>query len=340
MSERSADEPDSGGRGGEGREQSFLPKPVYTGSSDSSLSPSSCREESVRTGLLGDTGEAGGEGEVGEEEVEGEEVHGDAGSCDPQSAPLVGAELPLVLLEEEGDASHPAASLENDALPLESFLASSPSLLLPSPHRSLSRVGEEGVDEGGWCFLVFLLASLKLARGGRSLTPLRVEPSIAFCNFGPDNDVEEKSLWRAVRTDGSLRLSEDTVKDSQLTLEPWPGELGPLSKTLLSGESHQSNTAWSSVLSMEPRRIMDSTERALPDVPEGQLRQVRQLLHLDDGVVERRLQALGHHVCEDDGHHHGQDVRDLTEEEEDDEDADVRMKPCRGGTQAGRSRRS
>lgn len=50
----------------------------------------------------------------------------------------------------------------------------------------------------------------------------------------------------------------------------------------------------------------------LPDVPEGQFRQVRQLLHLDDGVVERRLQALGHHVCEDDGHHHGQDVRDLT----------------------------
>lgn len=35
---------------------------------------------------------------------------------------------------------------------------------------------------------------------------------------------------------------------------------------------------------------------SLPDVPEGQLRQVRQLLHLDDGVVEGRLQALGHHV--------------------------------------------
>lgn len=34
----------------------------------------------------------------------------------------------------------------------------------------------------------------------------------------------------------------------------------------------------------------------LPDVPEGQLRQVRQLLHLDDGVVQRRLQTLGHHV--------------------------------------------
>ena len=50
----------------------------------------------------------------------------------------------------------------------------------------------------------------------------------------------------------------------------------------------------------------------LPDVPEGQLRQVGQLLHLDDGVVERRLQTLGHHVRKDDRHHHGQDVGDLT----------------------------
>lgn len=44
------------------------------GSSDSSLSLSSCREDSVRTGLVGDTGEVGGEAEVGEE------VEGDAGS--------------------------------------------------------------------------------------------------------------------------------------------------------------------------------------------------------------------------------------------------------------------
>lgn len=47
-------------------------------------------------------------------------------------------------------------------------------------------------------------------------------------------------------------------------------------------------------------------------MPEGQLRQVGQLLHLDDGVIEGRLQTLGHHVCEDDGHHHRQDVGDLT----------------------------
>lgn len=154
------------------------------GSSESSLSLSSCREDSVRTGLVGDTREAGGETEVGEE-VEGD----DAVSCVAASAPPLVAELPLVLpvlLGEEGAVSHPGAALEDDDFPRasswDSFLTSSPSLLLPSPHRSLSRVGEEGVDEGGWCFLVFLLASLKLAKGGRSLTPLRVEPSIAFCS--------------------------------------------------------------------------------------------------------------------------------------------------------------
>lgn len=97
--------------------------------------------------------------------------------------------LPLVLpvlLGEEGAESHEAATPEDDAFPRESscgsVLTSSPSCLLPSPHRSLSRVGEEGSDDGGWCFLAFLLASLKLANGGRSLTPLRVEPSMAFCN--------------------------------------------------------------------------------------------------------------------------------------------------------------
>ena len=56
-------------------------------------------------------------------------------------------------------------------------------LLLPSPHSSLSPVGEEGPEDGGWCFLALRLLSLKLASGGRSLTPLRVEPSMAFCNF-------------------------------------------------------------------------------------------------------------------------------------------------------------
>lgn len=151
------------------------------GSSDSSLSRSSCREDRVSTGLVGDTGEAGGEGEVGEE------VEGDAGSCGVTSAPLVVEEEPLalsILLGEEGAVSPPGPALEDFLWKssLDSFLTTSPSLLLPSPHRSLSRVGEEGVDEGGWCFLAFLLASLKLAKGGRNLTPLRVEPSMAFCN--------------------------------------------------------------------------------------------------------------------------------------------------------------
>lgn len=126
----------------------------------------------MRTGLGGDTGGAGGGGGAGEE------VDGDAGSCETPSAPP--------LLGEERAASPPGAPFEDDAFPLESSLdsirTSSPSTLLPSPHRSLSRVGEEGVDEGGWCFLVFRLVPLKLARGGRSLTPLRVEPSIAFCS--------------------------------------------------------------------------------------------------------------------------------------------------------------
>lgn len=130
----------------------------------------------MSTGLVGDTEKAGGEAEVGEE------VEGYADSCVTPSLPP--AVEQLVLLGEDGAESLPGAPLEDGAFPressLDSFLTTSPSLLLPSPHRSLSRVGEEGVEEGGWCFFVFLLASLKLARGGRSLTPLRVEPSIAF----------------------------------------------------------------------------------------------------------------------------------------------------------------
>lgn len=57
------------------------------GSSDSSLSLSSSSEDSVRTGLVGDNGETGGEGEVGEE------VEGDTISCEAPSAGTVGAEL-------------------------------------------------------------------------------------------------------------------------------------------------------------------------------------------------------------------------------------------------------
>lgn len=49
-----------------------------------------------------------------------------------------------------------------------------------------------------------------------------------------------------------------------------------------------------------------------PYVIPAQVRQVRQLLHLDDAVIETGLQTLGHHVGEDDGNHHGQDVGDLT----------------------------
>lgn len=155
------------------------------GSSDSSLSLSlsSCREDSVRMGLVGDAGETGAEGEV-EKEVEGNSASNEALSAPSMFAGLV-LVFPALLVGKES-MSQPGGSLEDEAFPRESSLdsvrTSSPSLLLPSPQRSLSRVGEEGADEGGWCFLAFLLASLKLARGGRSRTPLRVEPSIAFCN--------------------------------------------------------------------------------------------------------------------------------------------------------------
>lgn len=130
------------------------------GSSDSSLSLSSCRDASVRTGLPGGVGDAGAE--------VGEDVEGDTGAGGERSPPDV-------VSEGEGDPISCEPSLD-------SFLTGSLPLLLPSPQRSLSHVGEEGVDGGGWCFLAFLLASLKLASGGRSLTPLRVEPSMAFCN--------------------------------------------------------------------------------------------------------------------------------------------------------------
>lgn len=104
----------------------------------------------MRTGLAGESGEAGGDGEVGDE------VEGDSASGEAASAPIEVAELLLVspvLLGEKESMSHPGAPREKDAFPressLDSFLTISPSLLLPSPQRSVSRVGEEGVDEGG-----------------------------------------------------------------------------------------------------------------------------------------------------------------------------------------------
>lgn len=50
----------------------------------------------------------------------------------------------------------------------------------------------------------------------------------------------------------------------------------------------------------------------------AQLRQVRKLLDPYDGVVERRLEALGHGVGQNHGDHHGQDVWDLTGQLKDD----------------------
>lgn len=73
------------------------------GSSDSSLSLSSCREEKVRTGLVGETGETGGEDEVGKE------VEGDAESCESPSASFVMAALLPELLAEKESKTHPAA---------------------------------------------------------------------------------------------------------------------------------------------------------------------------------------------------------------------------------------
>lgn len=70
------------------------------GSSDSSLSLSSCREEKVRTGLVGETG--------AEDEV-GKEVEGDAESCEFPSASFVMAALLPELLEEKESKAQPAA---------------------------------------------------------------------------------------------------------------------------------------------------------------------------------------------------------------------------------------
>lgn len=83
------------------------------GSSDSSLSLCSCREESVRAGLVGDTGESGGEDEVGKE------VEGDAESCEALSTPFGVGELLLVLLvllAETESLSHSGTPRNDEAL--------------------------------------------------------------------------------------------------------------------------------------------------------------------------------------------------------------------------------
>lgn len=94
-----------------------------------------------------------------------------------------GGRLPLPRLLSPEAASHPVPVAVETFLPPDSSLAS----LFPaaSAHIWRSRVGDEGDDgaedvcEG---FLALRLASRKLARGGRRRTPLRVEPSMAFCS--------------------------------------------------------------------------------------------------------------------------------------------------------------
>lgn len=44
----------------------------------------------------------------------------------------------------------------------------------------------------------------------------------------------------------------------------------------------------------------------------AQLRQIRKFLDADDGVVQRRLERLGHGVGQDHSYHHREDVGDLT----------------------------
>lgn len=97
----------------------------------------------------------GGEGEAGEEELVAEEVEGQeeeegSASCKAPLAPS--GSLPETP-EESGWPLKPEAPRRGEAPPLDSslnsFFTSSLSLLLPSAQRSLSLVGEEGVDEDG-----------------------------------------------------------------------------------------------------------------------------------------------------------------------------------------------
>lgn len=70
-------------------------------------------------------------------------------------------------------------------------------------------------------------------------------------------------------------------------------------------------------------------------VAPAQLGQVGQLLDPDDGVVEGRLQRLGHGVGQDHRYHHRQDVGDLTGQLEDDDGGGDRV-----GDRSGQGRRA
>lgn len=71
---------------------------------------------------------------------------------------------------------------------------------------SLSCRADRTGEDGDWWDLADLrLESLKLASGGRRRTPLRVEPSMAFCSW------KEERVTRAVRTDGEHGDGESCV---------------------------------------------------------------------------------------------------------------------------------
>lgn len=96
---------------------------------------------------------------------------------------------------------------------------------------------------------------------GRYTPPARQQRSGGFWHRQWFHDPFQRQMsWCICFTlsASSSTSSSTKVKDSQAAGEAWPGELCSLSKTRLSRESHQSRSAWSSVLSIDPSRIMDS----------------------------------------------------------------------------------
>ena len=63
-------------------------------------------------------------------------------------------------------------------------------------------------------------------------------------------------------------------------------------------------------------------------VSPAQLGKVRQLLDPDDGVIEGRLQGLGHGVGQDHRYHHRQDMGDLASQLEHDDRCGYRVGDC------------